>query len=235
MKKRPLLLLLCLAVALCGCSAATNSSASTEANYKNISNDEDFSFYIDDSAVHVDKKDAAEAKKVTDEVQSYVLSIFHRAYNGRIGVVDGDLINAPGLEAELDARIQYIALTYRDQSFSKAAPYLRYETFDLKDDTAKVIFTFEMKNPNTNEVLAKNHEGYIFVKDGRDWLLANNIVDTGRGGDKVLQELAANDDPQAWRTTYAYSQLKRSDYEDDHDFIYYWRDDIDADIHKVRD
>lgn len=232
MRKRTiLLLLLCLAIILCGC----NYSASTDANYKNISNDEDFSFYVDDSVVKVDKKDTAEAKKVTDEVESYVLSIFHRAYNGRIGVIDGDLISEPDLEAELDSRIQYIALTYRDQNFSKAAPYLRYDTFDLKDDTAKVIITFEMKNPDTNEVLAKNHEGYIFVKDGRDWLLANNIMDTGRGGDNVLKELAANNDPQAWRTTYAYSQLKRSDYEDDHDFTYYWRDDIDADIHKVRD
>lgn len=232
MRKRTIpLLLLCLAIILCGC----NYSASTDANYKNISNDEDFSFYVDDSVVKVDKKDAAEAKKVTDEVQSYVLSIFHRAYNGRIGVIDGDRISEPDLEVELDSRIQYIALTYRDQSFSKAAPYLRYDTFDLQDDTAKVIITFETKNPDTNEVLAKNHKGYIFVKDGRDWLLANNIMDTGRGGDKVLKELAANDDPQAWRTTYAYSQLKRSDYEDDHDFTYYWRDDIDADIHKVRD
>ncbi len=231
MRKRTMpLLLLCLAVTLCGCGADT-----TETSYSTINSGDGFVFYVNRDAVQVDKAQAADAKAITDEVESYALTILNCPYNGRIGVVDGDRISEPGLEAELDARIQYIALSYRDQSFSNAAPYLRYDTFDLKDDTAKVIITFEMKNPDTNEVLAKNHEGYIFIKDGRDWLLANNIVDTGRGGDKILQELAANDDPQAWRTTYAYSQLKRSDYEDDHDFTYYWKDDIDADMHKVRD
>lgn len=181
----PMVLLLSLGLTLCGCSTDTS-----DANYTKISGSDGFSFYVDRSAVQVDKAQAADAKKITDEVESYVLTIFNRPYNGYIGVVDGDGISdsEPDLEAELDARIQYIALTYRDQNFSKAAPYLRYDTFDLKDDTAK-----------------------------------------------VLQELTANDDPAAWRTTYAYSQLKRSDYEDDHDFLYYWKDDLDADIHKVRD
>lgn len=228
----PMVLLLSLGLTLCGCSTDTS-----DANYTKISGSDGFSFYVDRNAVQVDKAQTADAKKITDEVESYVLTIFNRPYNGYIGVVDGDGISdsEPDLEAELDARIQYIALTYRNQNFSKAAPYLHYDTFDLKDDTAKVIISFEMKNPDTNDVLAQNHEGYIFVKNGRDWELINNIVDTGRGGDNILQELAANDDPAAWRTTYAYSQLKRSDYEDDHDFYYYWKDDLDADIHKIRD
>ena len=53
-----------------------------------------------------------------------------------------------------------------------------------------------MKNPDPNEILATNHEGYNFEKKGKEWILINNIVDTGLGGDKVLKQLEENNKPQ---------------------------------------
>lgn len=232
-----ILLISCLLVCSAGCSPSCTQvyPDSTEDKYVNISLDKDSPFYANYNVVCARKDQHRDAKKITENVESFVCSVLCRAYYGRIGVVDGDDIGEPDLEAELDARTRYIAVEYKDQSFSKAVPYLRYDTFEIKDDTAKVIVVLEMKNPSTNEILAKNHEGYIFKKDGRDWLLINNIVDTGLGGDKILQQLKDNDQPQDWRTIYAYSQLKRSDYEDDHDYMYYWDDNLGADLQKARD
>lgn len=208
---------------------------SAENEYINISLDKDLPFYTNYKAVCVRKSQKHDAKIITENVESFVYSVLCRAYYGRIGVVDGDDIGEPDLEAELDARTRYIAVEYKDQNFSKTVPYLKYDTFEIKDDTAKVIVSLEMKNPDTNEILATNHEGYIFEKKGKEWILINNIVDTGLGGDKVLKQLEENNKPQEWRTTFAYSQLKRSDYESDHDFLYYWDNSLDADIHKARD
>lgn len=84
----PMVLLLSLGLTLCGCSTDTS-----DANYTKIIGKDGFSFYVDRSAVQVDKAQAADAKKITDEVESYVLTIFYRPYNGYIGVVTGGRIS----------------------------------------------------------------------------------------------------------------------------------------------
>ena len=68
-------------------------------------------------------------------------------------------------------------------------------------------------------------EGYIFPQEGRDWQLVNVIVNNNGGGDAVLDNLAASDDPAEWTTTYSYSQLPRSAYDGLHEYSDYIVDD----------
>ena len=158
-------------------------------------------------------------------MRSYVSRVLVASYYGRLGVVDGDFIAASGLEAELDARIGYIAEKYKDQGLEDGVPYLRITQFAMQDDAAKVLVDFALHDPETDEVLVENQEAWLFIKDGHDWKLINNIVDTGRGGDAMLEEVAASDDPGAWRTVYSFEQCKRSDYEDAQDFSDFLGDD----------
>lgn len=213
-----LFLVLMLALSGCGTEAAEGLSASSEASYTKITNSEGDAFYLDDSVVDVAADAQADAKEITDRVRSYVSRVLVASYYGRLGVVDGDFIAASGLEAELDARIGYIAEKYKDQGLEDGVPYLRITQFAMQDDAAKVLVDFALHDPETDEVLVENQEAWLFIKDGRDWKLINNIVDTGRGGDAMLEEVAASDDPGAWRTVYSFEQCKRSDYEDAQDF-----------------
>ncbi|MEE0435999.1 MAG: hypothetical protein UDB11_11480 [Peptococcaceae bacterium] len=230
MKKRGVLLVLacCLTLGLCACGAEEPeqvSASAPEESYTKITSADGVDFYVDDSVVQVSDDVQADAKKITDAVESYALGVLYRGYEGNIGVVDSDKIAVLGLAAELDARTAYIAEAFSDEDFSEAAPYLRYEQFEMTDDAAKVIVTFEMKNPETDEVIADNHEGYVFKKEANDWLLVNNIVDTGHGGDEALAALADDDDAAAWTTTFSYETMKRSDYEAAHDFTYFLGED----------
>ena len=237
--RKGLVAAVCLLVLLAGCSSHggagsdLSSAAESEGTYTKITNDKGVDFYVDDDAVQVAENEQADAKKIADGVDSYVLRVLYASYNCRIGGLDGDLIAASGLEAEMHARIAYIAEKYHDQDFSDMDPYLRFQVFDIKEDTAKVIVSFEMRNTKTGEVGIENHEGYVFIKDGNRWKLVNNIVDTGHGGATTLDALAKSDDPEAWRTTYSYEQLKRSDYEDAHDFTYYMNEQGEADPQKI--
>lgn len=230
MKKRGVLLVLacCLTLGLCACGAEEPeqvSASAPEESYTKITSADGVDFYVDDSVVQVSDDVQADAKKITDAVESYALGVLYRGYEGNIGVVDSDKIAVLGLAAELDARTAYIAEAFSDEDFSEAAPYLRYEQFEMTDDAAKVIVTFEMKNTETDEVIADNHEGYVFKKEANDWLLVNNIVDTGHGGDEALAALADDDDAAAWTTTFSYETMKRSDYEAAHDFTYFLGED----------
>lgn len=229
-----LLLVICLMLLLsaCGANSQEELSVADDADYTRITTNNGEDFYVDDKVVQVDDTQAVDAKKITDAVESYVLTVLDGPYRGRIGVVDGDFISAPGLEQELDARIKYIAATEKNQNISECDPYLRFETFDIQDDCAKVIVSFELRNSSNDEVIAENHEGYIFVKDGKYWKLENNIVDTGKGGADILRQLADNKDAQVWRTEYSYTQLKRSDYEDAYDYSYYVNENGEVDIEK---
>lgn len=218
-------LILALALSGCGTETAEGPSASSEVSYTKITNSDGDAFYLDDSVVDVAADAQADAKKITDAVQRYVVTVLYGPYRGRLGVVDGDFIAASGLEAELDARIGYIAEKYKDQGLADGGPYLRITQFAMKDDAAKVLVDFALCDPETDDVLVENQEAWLFIKDGRDWKLINNIVDTGRGGDAMLEEVAANDDPGAWRTTYSFEQCKRSDYEDAQNFLYFLGDD----------
>lgn len=219
-----LLTIICIVCTLVfiGCSTNGTKQASTsqEGHYTKISNIDGFDFYVNDSIVQVDDEHQADAKRLVDAVENYVLNVLYSSYNGHVAVVDGDSIGAPGLEQEMDARIAYIAEKYGEKDFSSMAPYLRFDTFNIQDDAAKIIVSFRMQDPNSGKVMAENHEGYIFKKSGRNWLLVNNIVDTGHGGNDVLRKLAKDKDPESWKTSYAYDQLKRSDYENAHDYSY---------------
>ena len=229
----------CLLVLLAGCSTNSDQASrvsnppESEEHYTKITNGDGFDFYVDDEAIQVAEDEQADAKKITDLVESYVMRVLYSSYNGRIGVVDGDTIAAPGLEAEMNARIAYLAEKYKDQDFSAMDPYLSYQVFEIKDDAAKVIVSFEMRNTKTGDVGVDNHEGYVFIKEGNDWKLINNIVDTGKGGAATLEALAKSDDPEAWRTTYSYEQLKRSDYEDAPDYSYYLNEQFEVDPQKM--
>lgn len=228
-------LVLCVAIGLCGCSNSADESGATsvaEETYTQITDGKGFYYYVNDDAVQVAENEQVDAKKITDSVESYTLAMYS-SYNGRLGVVDGSFIAASGLEAEMDARIRYNAEKYKEQDFSDMDPYLKFQVFDIKDDTAKVIVSFEIRDTNTGEVGIENHEGYVFIKEETDWKLINNIVDTGNGGDATLDALSKSDDPEEWRTTYNFEQLKRSDYEDAHDFTYYLNDQYEADPQKI--
>ncbi|MDO4280103.1 MAG: hypothetical protein Q4C56_00580 [Peptococcaceae bacterium] len=221
-----------LGVSVLGCGAQEEAAVSTqaEARYEKISD----TLYVDDAAVRVNDDQAGDAKQIKDQVENLVLRVLHASYQGRIGTVDGDFIKAPGLEAELGARIAYLAQKYDDAEFANTAAYLRINHFDIQDDAAKVICDVAIKDPETGDVKVENHEGYVFVKDGDHWCLINDIVDTGRGGAKVLEALVENTNPTDWKTTYSYENLKRSDYEDAPDFVAFLSDDgITADPEKV--
>lgn len=216
---------------LFGCSSQENADSSPT-TYNKLSDH----LYVDDTALQINEEQRRDATKIKKQVANYVLSILNSSYNGRIGTVDGDFIAVPGLEAEIDARIVYLAQKYKDEDFSKTAAYLQYEVFDIQNDTAKVIVSVYMKNPTTGDIKAENHEGYIFIKDKNDWLLVNNIVDTGQGGSEILNELAKNTDPDEWRTDYSYENLKRSDYEDAPDYRYFMKGDgsMSVDPEKIK-
>lgn len=214
-----------------GCSPQENAASSTT-TYTKVSD----SLYVDDTTVQISKEQQRDAEKIKKQVESYVLRVLYSSYNGRIGTIDGDFISSPGLEAEMDARIVYIAQKYDDEDFSNTSAYLKYEIFDIQNDTAKVIVSVYMKNPSTGDIKAENHEGYVFVKDENNWFLINDIVDTGQGGATVLNALAKNTDPEEWKTAYSYENLKRSDYETGHDFRYFMNNDgsMSVDPEKIK-
>lgn len=114
-----LLLVICLILSLsaCGANSQEKLSVADDTDYTRITTNNGEDFYVDDKVVQVDDTQAVDAKKITDAVESYVLTVLDGPYRGRIGVVDGDFISAPGLEQELDARIKYIAATEKIKIF----------------------------------------------------------------------------------------------------------------------
>ena len=97
---------------------------------------------------------------------------------------------------------------------------ITYELLDIQDGAARVIVNYEPRKG-----MEPWREGYIFTQEGRDWQLVNVIVNNNGGGDVVLDNLAASDDPAEWTTTYSYSQLPRSAYDGLHEYSDYIVDD----------
>lgn len=209
----------------CGTDAVESLSVTSEDQYTKLTDSEGDVFYLDDNAIDVAEDEQVDAKEISDQVQAYVMRVLVDSYRGEIGVVDGDFIAASGLEAELNARMAYIAEKYKGQDLADGVPIIRIVQFAMKDDSAKVLVDVALHDPETDKVLVEDHEAYLFIKTGTDWKLINNIVDTGRGGDEMLKEVAASDEPESWRTTYSYEQCKRSDYENAQDFCYFLGDD----------
>lgn len=151
--------------------------------------------------------------------------VFSRAYNGRSGVVDGDIIAdfEPALEHECDSRILVLLAQGKqdDTRYDDVLPQsLIYEHFDVQDGAARVIVNYAPRKG-----MDPWREGYVFKQDGRHWKLVNVITNANGGGDAVLDALADSDDPAAWSTTYAYSQLPRSAYDGLHEYSDYVIDD----------
>lgn len=218
--KRKILIagLLCLALLAAGCgngSAAADGSL-TESDVTTVKTD-DGSYTVDKSAVLAEGKIDGDKKKIMDAVESYVL-LFSRAYNGHVGVVDGDRIadSESALEHECDSRaVVLTALGQQDDTRHDGfLPHaITYELLDIQDGAARVIVNYEPRKG-----MEPWREGYIFTQEGRDWQLVNVIVNNNGGGDAVLDNLAASDDPAEWTTTYSYSQLPRSAYDGLHEY-----------------
>lgn len=179
---------------------------------------------IDKSAVLTAGKITAEQKQVMNRVESYVVC-FSEAYNGHTCSLAGDIIEPLALVRELDARIAVL----QQQGKADVTPcdglYLTYEQLDVQGEWAKAIVSYAPRQEGTAW-----REGYLFQRDpdGRHWNLVNVIVDTGHGGDKVLDVMAASDDPQEW-AGYTYDHLKRSDYENMPNFADYLDEDGEID------
>lgn len=219
--------LLCVTLLLTGCSANTQETAADGSfighAVEKVTTD-DGSYTVDKSAVLADDKIDAEQKKIMDQVESCVL-LFSRAYNGRSGVVDGDSIadSEPALEHECDSRILVLLAQGKqdDTRYDDVLPQsLIYEHFDVQDGAACVIVNYAPRKG-----MDQWREGYVFKQEGRHWKLVNVITNANGGGDAVLDALAGSDDPAAWSTTYAYSQLPRSAYDGLHEYSDYIIDD----------
>lgn len=225
--KRKILIagLLCLALLAAGCgngSAAADGSL-TESDVTTVKTD-DGSYTVDKSAVLAEGKIDGDKKKIMDAVESYVL-LFSRAYNGSVSIVDGDRIadSESALEHECDSRaVVLTALGQQDDTRHDGfLPHtITYELLDIQDGAARVIVNYEPRKG-----MEPWREGYIFTQEGRDWQLVNVIVNYNGGGDAVLDNLAASDDPAEWTTTYSYSQLPRSAYDGLHEYSDYIVDD----------
>lgn len=141
------------------------------------------------------------------------------------GKIDGDRIadSQPALEHECDSRV-LVLLAQGEQDDTRhdgVRPHaITYELLDIQDGAARVIVNYEPRKG-----MEPWREGYIFTQEGRDWQLVNVIVNNNGGGDAVLDNLAASDDPAEWTTTYSYSQLPRSAYDGLHEYSDYIVDD----------
>lgn len=231
------MLILLLAAGLCACGGQSESSVSDkpEGNYEQIANtNKTFSYYQDDKVVKkaaeekTDLGEKADVNEIEHQVTSYALSLLYSPYKGRGVVMDSSFVSAPGLAAELDARILYVAATAALSDFSRLDFYLRFDDFTVRDDVARVEITTELRDRETNEVKTRGHEGFIFKKNGQYWDLVNDIMDTGRGGAKAIEALLATDDSERWLTDFSYSRMKRSDYEDAHDYMYFIKENSES-------
>ena len=215
-------LVLIVGIGFCGCDdyqrqdseivSSVNNEDQEKSGYQKHKTGHGIDFYIDDTQLSTDQ--ANEQEKIKDHIEHYIMSLYYAA-SGRSGmIVDGDLIREPGLAYELDSRYPYLANAYQNVDFSEVMPFLRYESLDIQEDTAKVIVSYSFTNPKSEKMGYEQQEGYIYVKDNSHWKLVNVIVDTGKGGADMIEKLRKSTNPQEWQTDFSYSQLKRSDYED---------------------
>lgn len=215
--------LLCLLAAsfmLVGCQQAGNEPSSTadESAYtKQVNTSGETVGYVDNSVLYT-QKDKAKAKKVMDQTQTYVSGVYAAVTGHGGNVVDTDFVTDLLLVQELEARAAYLASEYKDADTSSMVPYIKFETVDIKEDAAKVIVSYSVKNPDTDDIALEQRDAYLYIKEGNNWKLNNVIFDTGHGGDKIIEKLEKEDNPDAWKNEYSYQNLKRSDYENAPDY-----------------
>lgn len=234
-------LLLCATLLLSGCSH--NNSAD---NYELVSEDTLYQAHDENIHIEYDNGDrlfvnrdkvlsdgaiSSDTQKIMAVIQKH-LRATASCFQGKLRIADSDVIAEEGLEHELDCRYRYLARDSVENECPDCDMFVDYLLLDVREDAAKVIVSYKLQQPDAEEPVIEQTEGYIFKNEPGDpepWQLVNVIFDPNDSNNDIFTKLEESQDTTEWLTNYSFGQLQRSNYTDQPNYSYFVNDNMEID------